>query len=95
MLDLQGLPASRLLPSNTGRGTLLTDLSSLILVVESDQLDGERIFPLFRVVVNKGPDETSPREAYTAVTLSTRPPRPQTPPPQTPLTHSTSSIDLD
>jgi hypothetical protein len=92
VLALQGLPASRLLPSNTCRGTLLTELSSLIPVVESDQLDAERIVPLLQAVINKEPDDVIFTEAYAAVAESTPPPRPQAQVLQTPYTPSTSSI---
>jgi hypothetical protein len=95
VLALQSLPASRILPSTTGRGTLLTELSGLVPLVESSEFDAERIVPLLRVVVNKEPDEIIFAKAYAAVTEATKatpPPRPQAQFLQTPYTHSTSSI---
>lgn len=92
MLALQSLPASRILPSTTGRGTLLTELSGLVPVIESSEFDAERIVPLLRVVVNKEPDEIIFAKTYAAVTEATPPPRPQARFFQTPYTHSTSSV---
>src|SRR5271156_1718545 len=89
---LQVLPASLLLPSHTGRGLLVADLSSLIPPIVSQQLDLNRIVPLLRVVINKEPDDIIFTEAYAAVTESTPPPRPQAYALQTPYTHTTSSI---
>jgi hypothetical protein len=91
VLALQSLPASRILPSTTGRSTLLTELSGLVPVVESREFDGEHIVPLLQVVVNKEPDEIIFAQAYAAVTEAT-PPRPQAQFLQTPYTHSTSSV---
>ncbi|OAP55710.1 hypothetical protein AYL99_09862 [Fonsecaea erecta] len=92
VLAVQSLPASRLLPSTTGRGTLLTELSGLIPVIESSEFDAERIVPLLRVVVNKEPDEIIFAKTYAAMTEATPPPRPQAQFLQTPYTHSTSSV---
>jgi len=92
IVTLQSLPASRLLPSNSGRGVLVADLSNLIPLIVSDQFDAERIIPLFRDVINKESDETVFAKAYAAVIESTPPPRPQSHFFQTPYTRSTSSI---
>ncbi|KIW99446.1 uncharacterized protein Z518_11185 [Rhinocladiella mackenziei CBS 650.93] len=94
IVTLQLLSASLLLPSRTGRGLLVADLSSLIPAVVSKHLDIERIVPLLRVVINKEPDDIIFEKAYAAVVEPTPPP----PPPrahilfQTPHKHSTSSI---
>lgn len=92
VLALQSHPASRLLASNIGRGTLFGDLSRFIFVIDSEQFDPEHVHPLLKAVINNEQDEIIFREAYAAVTESTPPPRSQAHAFQTPYTHSTSSI---
>ena len=57
LLSVQCLPASPLLPSKRGKGSLLSDLSRLTLAVVLNCYDYERIKPLLDVVFSKQPDE--------------------------------------
>src|ERR1700735_2315551 len=74
---LQNLPAARVLPSISGRGTLRTD--DLLLfgsLVRSDDFDVERFLPLLNAILRTEPDEFIWEKVYAAVTESTPPPRP-------------------
>ncbi|OCL07126.1 hypothetical protein AOQ84DRAFT_320397 [Glonium stellatum] len=73
---LQKLPAARLLPSVTGRGTLRSDLLRLGSSVDSDDFSIERIIPLLKAVLSAESDEVIWDNVYTAVAESTPPPRP-------------------
>ena len=92
ILALQNLPASRLLPSRTGRGTLSGDLSRFYSVVDSDGFDIERTIPLLNAVLHNAQDEDVWDKVYTAVTESTPPPRPVPYIDQTPWLRNTSSF---
>jgi hypothetical protein len=89
---LQGLPASRHLPSCRGGKNLLDDLSKLMTAVNANSVDGERILPLLQAVVRKESDETIWDKVYAAVSESTPPPRPASFIQQTPWLRSTGSF---
>ncbi|OJD13569.1 hypothetical protein AJ78_05985 [Emergomyces pasteurianus Ep9510] len=88
ILLLLNLPACRLLPSDSGSGTLLSDVAKLT----SNQFEPERIIPLLKAIRDKQCDETIWNKVYEAVTESTPPPRPVPSFRPTPLTNNTSSI---
>lgn len=92
MLELQQLPASRLLLSRNGQSTLRSDLLRLGSFVESGEFDIKRAIPLLRDVIKKEADHIIFERAYACVTESTPPPRSRAHILQTPYTHSTSSI---
>jgi Fungal protein kinase len=92
ILALQNLPASRLLPSSTGRGTLFGDLSRFSSMIDSEQFNVERVIPLLKGVINNKSDEILFTKVYAAVTESTPPPRPLPYLAQTPHKQTTSSI---
>ncbi|KAG5746976.1 hypothetical protein H9Q70_010347 [Fusarium xylarioides] len=72
---LQILPATRLLPSATGRGPLRNDLLNLVSTAASADFDFNRVKPLLRSALIKEPDDvTIWNELYNAVTESTPPP---------------------
>jgi hypothetical protein len=74
---LRNLPAARVLPSISGRGTLRTD--DLLLfgsLVRSDDFDVERFLPLLNAILRTKPDEVIWEKVYAAVIESTPPPRP-------------------
>ncbi|KAF3768239.1 hypothetical protein M406DRAFT_249998 [Cryphonectria parasitica EP155] len=85
---------SRLLPSRGSGNNLLSDLSRLISVVNSDDLDLNRIKPLLNAALADSPDDALIwDQVYHAVTESTPPPRPiASSVQQTPLFRNTSSF---
>lgn len=92
IVTLQSLPASSHLPSTTARGTLRNELRRFISVVDSDEFDIARLFPLLDAIYDCQPDETIWNEVYTAVVESTPPPRSLPYLHQTPYLHTTSSF---
>ncbi|KAL5583899.1 hypothetical protein FOVSG1_015250 [Fusarium oxysporum f. sp. vasinfectum] len=73
---LQILPATRLLPSKTGRGTLRSDLLRLVSTAASADFDFDRVKPLLKSALIDEPDDALIwDELYNAVTESTPPPR--------------------
>ncbi|KAF2621537.1 hypothetical protein BU25DRAFT_426436 [Macroventuria anomochaeta] len=96
LLDLihavQGLPASRHLPSCRGGKNLLDDLSKLMTAVNADNVDVERLLPLLQAVLHKASDEVVWDKVYAAVTESTPPPLPASSIQQTPWLRSTDSF---
>jgi hypothetical protein len=92
IVTLQSLPASSHLPSTTTRGTLRNDLRRFISVVDSDEFDIARLFPLLDAICDGRPDEAIWNEAYAAVVESTPPPRLLPFLNQTPYLHTTSSF---
>jgi hypothetical protein len=89
---LQILPAARLLPSKTGGKHLFSNLSKLHSAISSDDFDLERIRPLWNAVLKNESDDVIWRQAETAVTESTPPPRPSSSFQQTPLSINTGSF---
>ncbi|KAJ4309439.1 hypothetical protein N0V84_011508 [Fusarium piperis] len=90
---LQMLPATRLLPSKTGRGPLLSDLLRLHSTAAStDYFD--RVKPLLKLALTDEPIDTLIwDQVYNAVTESTPPPRPiASSIQQTPWLRNTSSF---
>ncbi|KAK4197016.1 hypothetical protein QBC40DRAFT_342334 [Triangularia verruculosa] len=74
---VQLLPVARLLPSNTGSGTLRSNLSKLNSAVNSDDFEFDRIKPLLEAALaDHHGDELFWDRVYDAVTESTPPPRP-------------------
>ena len=72
----QNLPAARLLPARTGRGTLRSDLLRLELSLDSNDFNLDRIKPLLRLALAGKPDDSLIwKLVYDAVTESTPPPR--------------------
>jgi len=92
ILALQSLPASRLLPSNSGNKILLSDLLRLNSAVISDDFDIERFLPLLNAIFRIQPDEVIWEKVYAIVTESTPPPRPLPFHVQTPHRRNTSSF---
>ncbi|KAI1313249.1 serine/threonine-protein kinase Sgk2 [Xylaria venustula] len=74
--SLQSLPASGLLVSKTGRGTLRSGLLRLISAVTSDDFDFDHIKPLLDAVLAEKFDNEVWDQVCLAVTESTPPPRP-------------------
>ncbi|KAH7201228.1 hypothetical protein DER44DRAFT_748366 [Fusarium oxysporum] len=73
---LQILPATRLLPSKTGRGTLRSDLLRLVSTAASADFDFDRVKPLLKSALVDEPDDALIwDELYNAVAESTPPPR--------------------
>lgn len=68
---LQGLSATRSLPSNQGNRDLLGDLLALSSAVYSDNFDIKHILPLLRAVLNNEPDEVIWNNVYAVVAAST------------------------
>lgn len=89
---LQNLPATRLLLSRTGCGTLRSDFLRLELSADSDDFDIDRIKPLLNAVLSNKADEFNWDEVYRAVTESTPPPRPISSVQETPWLRNTSSF---
>ncbi|KAF1970865.1 hypothetical protein BU23DRAFT_510832 [Bimuria novae-zelandiae CBS 107.79] len=100
---LQGLPATRSLPSTRNNVNLFGDLLELSSAVNSGNFDIERIIPLLRAVLNNEPDEVIWDKVYAAVAASTAftVAKPTTPPlsapslasfQQTPWLHNTGSF---
>ncbi|KAK7229627.1 hypothetical protein V2G26_001797 [Clonostachys chloroleuca] len=91
---LQILPVTRLLPSNTGRNTLRSDLLTIISAVASSSFDFDRIKPLLRsALTGEYDDALIWKQVYDAVTESTPPPRPVASSiQQTPWLRNTSSF---
>lgn len=89
---LQGLPASRSLPSKRGNRDLLGDLLSLNSAIYSDNFDTARIRPLLNAVLHKLPDKVIWDAVYDAVMESTPPPRPASSIQQTLWLHNTGSF---
>ena len=90
----QNLPAARLLPARTGRGTLRSDLLRLELSLDPDDFNLDRIKPPLRLALAGEPDDTDIwNHLYEAVTESTPPPRPiPSSIQQTPLSQNTSGL---
>lgn len=88
ILLLLNLPACRLLPSDSGRGALLSDVAKLT----SNQFETERLLPFLKAIRDGEPDEIIWDKVYEAVTESTPPPRPVPSFQQTPWSLNTSSI---
>ncbi|KAM0268990.1 hypothetical protein ACHAPA_004591 [Fusarium lateritium] len=91
---LQILPATRLLPSKIGRGTLRSDLLRLISTAASAEFDFNRVKSLLKsALIDKPNDALIWDELYNAVIKSTPPP-PQVASSiqQTPWRHNTSSF---
>ncbi|EFY93980.1 Protein kinase-like protein [Metarhizium robertsii ARSEF 23] len=90
----QNLPAARLLPARTGRGTLRSDLLRLELSLDPDDFILDRIKPPLRLALAGEPDDTDIwNHLYEAVTESTPPPRPiPSSIQQTPLSQNTSGL---
>jgi hypothetical protein len=91
VLKLQGLPASRLLFSRCGRGTLRHDLVHLATSVGSSDFDIERAIPLLRDVIKKEPDHIIFEKVCANVIESTHP-RPLAESLQTSYEYNTSDI---
>ncbi|KAJ0103725.1 hypothetical protein J7T55_001741 [Diaporthe amygdali] len=91
---LRNIPAIRLLPSKTGRGTLRSDLLRLELSLDSGDFDLDRIKPLLKSAISNTLDDAHIwDEAYRVVTESTPPPQPVASSlQQTPWLHKTSSF---
>ncbi|KAH7137548.1 hypothetical protein EDB81DRAFT_70458 [Dactylonectria macrodidyma] len=91
---LQILPASRLLTSKTGHGTLRSDLLRLISAVASADFDLDRVKPLLKSALFDKPDDAHIWDQVdNAVTESTPPPRPVASSiQQTPWLRNTSSF---
>ena len=68
---MQGLPATRSLPSKRNSVNLFGDLLELSSAVNSGNFDIEHILPLLRAVLNNEPDEVIWDNVYTAATAST------------------------
>ncbi|KAH7000856.1 hypothetical protein EDB80DRAFT_581085 [Ilyonectria destructans] len=94
LLALQILPATRLLPSKTGRGTLRSDLLRLISAVASAEFNFDRVKPLLKSALSDEPDDALIwDQVYNAVTEPTPPPRPVASSiQQTPWLRNTSSF---
>ncbi|KAI0903609.1 hypothetical protein F4823DRAFT_267708 [Ustulina deusta] len=94
LCSLPSLPASRLLLSKTGRGTLRSDLLRLISAVCSDGFDFDRTKSLLNAALVDKPDDARIwDQVYHAITESTPPPRPiASSLQQTPWLRNTSSF---
>lgn len=90
----QNLPAARLLPARTGRGSLRSDLLRLELSLDSHDFDPDRVKPLLKTALADDLDDIFIwNEVYKSVTESTPPPRPiASSLQQTPWLHNTSSF---
>jgi hypothetical protein len=89
---LQGLLASRHLPSCRGGKNLLDDLSKLTTAVNADDFNAERLTPLLQAAFCKEPNEVIWNKAYVTVAESAPPPRPASSVQQTPWLRSTASF---
>ncbi|GKU09620.1 unnamed protein product [Fusarium langsethiae] len=76
LFALQSHTASGLLLTNTGRGTLRSNLLRLISAAASDDFDFDRVKPLLKSALASEPDALIWDRAYDAVAESTPPPRP-------------------
>ncbi|KAH8158978.1 hypothetical protein CIB48_g9274 [Xylaria polymorpha] len=85
-------PASRRLPSQTGHGNLLPDISKLIPALASNTVQPNRIKPLLRAVLAHQPDTEIWEQVYHAVTESTPPRKAISSILQTPWRLTTSSV---
>ncbi|KAI1362296.1 hypothetical protein F5Y08DRAFT_341741 [Xylaria arbuscula] len=85
-------PASRYLPSQTGHGHLLQDISKLIPALASNTVHTNRIKPLLHAVLVCRPDVEIWEQVYYAVTESTPPRKPISSIQQTPWHLTTSSV---
>ena len=74
VLALQNLPASRLLHSHHGRGSLFGDLSRFNSVVDLDDFDIKSVGPLLEKIINNAPDAEIWYAVYDLVAES-RPPQ--------------------
>lgn len=77
---LQIFPASRHLPSCRGGKSLRQDLSKIVLALDVDDFDIERIISLLQAVLSKESDDVIWDKVYAAVTESMPPGPPVTPP---------------
>lgn len=92
ILALQNLPGARRLPSLNGRGSLLSDLSRYISLVDSDEFDIKLVIPLLGEVVNNAPAPKIWDIVRDLVVQSTPPPRALRSLDQTPYSFNTSSF---
>ncbi|KAI9856816.1 MAG: hypothetical protein M1813_008753 [Trichoglossum hirsutum] len=92
ILALQNLPAARLLPSRSGRGTILGDLQRFGSLVDSDDFDAKRVIPLLKEVTRNAPDVDIWDAVYSLVTESTPPPRLLPYSNRTPISFNTGSL---
>lgn len=73
----QNLPAARLLPAGTGRGTLRSDLLRLELSLDAENFDFDRIKPLLKTTISRDSDDAHIwDQVYSAVVDKTPPPQP-------------------
>ena len=91
VLELQNLPAARVLPPN-GRGILLGNLSRFISLVVSNDFDVKSVIPLLNKVVSKAPDADIWGAVYGLITESTPSPRQLPYLDQTPVSFNTGSF---
>jgi hypothetical protein len=92
ILALQNLPDARRLPSPNGRGSLLSDLSRYISLVDSDEFDIKHVACLLREVINDAPAPKIWNIVRNLVVESTPPPRALPNLDQTPYSFNTSSF---
>ncbi|OBS17289.1 hypothetical protein FPOA_12205 [Fusarium poae] len=93
LFALQSHTASGLLLTNTGRGTLRSNLLRLISAAASDDFDFDRVKPLLKSALASEPDAVIWDRAYDAIAESTPPPRPiASSLQQTPWLRNTSSF---
>lgn len=92
ILALQSLPATRLLPSRAGRGTLRIDLFRLGSLTHTDGFEIDQIFPLLLAILNDESDRVIWNNVTIAVTESTLPPRALPNLDQTPYSFNPSSF---
>src|SRR5437762_3801707 len=92
VLELQNLPAPRVLPSPNGRGILLGNLSRFISLVVSNDFDVKSVIPLLNKVVSKAPDADIWGAVYGLITESTPSPRQLPYLDQTPVSFNTGSF---
>ncbi|KAM4064203.1 hypothetical protein HRG_007198 [Hirsutella rhossiliensis] len=94
LVALQNLPAARLVPSRTGRGTLESDLLRLLSAVTSDNFDFARIKELLKKALTDKPQDTLIWDLVSGAAVeSTPPPRPiPSTIHQTPLSQNTSGL---
>ncbi|KAH7108768.1 hypothetical protein B0J11DRAFT_449461 [Dendryphion nanum] len=90
---LQGLPASRHLPSGRSGKNLLDDLSKLMTAVNANNnFDITRLKPLLKAILSEESDEVIWDKVYSAVAESTPPPRPTSSVQRTPWLRTTASF---
>ncbi|KAG8664855.1 uncharacterized protein FPOAC1_013635 [Fusarium poae] len=93
LFALQSHTASGLLLTNTGRGTLRSNLLRLISAAASDDFDFDRVKPLLKSALASEPDAFIWDRAYDVIAESTPPPRPiASSLQQTPWLRNTSSF---